>query len=117
MHIPEPSILKQFIAKEKIELDLIFNKDHIFFKGHFDNFPILPGIAQIHYAIFFIKKFFDKNISIVKFKKIKFSKAIFPEKNLTLNIIKQKNNSFAFLFKASENDIHSSGEIIIKEAV
>lgn len=115
MHILHPSILKQFITKEKIELDLIFSKDHIFFKGHFDNFPIFPGIAQLHYVIFFIKEFSDKNISIVNFKKIKFSKAIFPEENLSLNIIKQKNNSFAFLFKADENDIHSSGEIIIKE--
>ena len=117
MHTYHPAILKQYITKENMEFELIFNKDHILFKGHFDNFPILPGIAQLHCVIFFIKEFFDKNISILSFKKIKFSKAIFPEEAISLNIIKRKNNSFDFLFKAAENDIRSSGEIVLKEKI
>ena len=44
------------ISREKTMLDLIFHRDCNFFKGHFKDYPIVPGVVQLYYASFYIKE-------------------------------------------------------------
>ncbi|API87443.1 hydroxymyristoyl-ACP dehydratase [Francisella uliginis] len=76
-------------------------KECDFFKGHFQEQPILPGIAQVDFVINLASEIFniDKS-SFGNIPQIKFKKAILPDDNLDIKL-SNKNNivSFEFLLK------------------
>jgi len=63
------------IEEQKLSATIFLPKNLVYFDGHFENMPILPGVVQIHWAI----KLAYKNlkiegefigVDILKFKKI-----------------------------------------------
>lgn len=93
-----PDVTNYIINNEKAELDLIFPKNCNFFKGHFPNFPILPGVVQLFYAKEFIKDIFNLDFMPEKVKKIKFSSIIKPEMKIKLLLVKnEKSVDYKFI--------------------
>ena len=92
------------------EIGLIFKKESNFFNGHFDNCPILPGVVQVFFAHFFAKELFNTEISQNEIKRLKFTKVIKPETEVTLTLT---NNSSSIDYKYSEQNgkIFSSGTL------
>lgn len=82
-----------------------------YFKGHFDKAPILPGVAQVHWAHKLAIAHFANLNRFYRLEVIKFSQVIQPNENIdiqiTFNPAKQQ-VSFSF---QSEKGVHSSGRI------
>ncbi len=94
--------------REQTNLSLIFHRDSNFFKGHFDNYPIVPGVVQLYYAAFYIKELFGYDIGMGQLKKIKFSNLIVPDKEIDLIFTENENS---ILYKYQKDDkVYSSGQ-------
>ena len=107
-----PLILDERVEENVVELDMIFPEHSNFFKGHFPNFPILPGVVSLYFVTFFANEFFKTGLSPQVIRKIKFSKLIFPNKKVTLSL-KNCEKSVAFEIFSNQN-IFVSG-IVSKE--
>ncbi|EKV56042.1 3-hydroxyacyl-ACP dehydratase [Brachyspira hampsonii] len=70
-HTPDMFRVKVFISE-----------DLIYFDGHFDNFKILPAIAQIKMLADIFKDISNKKLIISKLLKLKFTNMILPNTNI-----------------------------------
>lgn len=93
--------------------DLTFPLSCNFFTGHFNGFPVLPGVVQLYFAHFFASDAFGNGVSNDCVKKIKFSKIIKPDEKLKL-VFERKNNLINYMYKRDEQ-ICSSGVMTINE--
>ena len=86
---------------------MIFTKKSNFFDGHFENFPIVPGVVQLFFADYFAEDIFAQKLPLEDIKKIKFSNIILPDVPVNL-VLKnnEKNIEFTYL---SDDKIFSSG--------
>lgn len=90
-------------------LKLVFHRDSNYFKGHFDGYPIVPGVVQLYYASFYINEIFGLNINSGMLKKIKFSNIIKPDKVITLELQEAEK---MIMYKYYDGDIlYSSGQL------
>ncbi|ODS23631.1 hypothetical protein AB835_07920 [Candidatus Endobugula sertula] len=94
------------------QLTLYVQEDLLFFDGHFDKTPILPGVVQIHWAEHFARRLFTVKGQFIRLEAIKFQQVIPAGHQVILNISyhseKQKIN-FSY---HSDSGQHSSGRIV-----
>jgi AMP-binding enzyme family protein len=110
-NITYPNIIDFSINSDFAEFKLVFPISSNFFKGHFTDFPILPGVVQLFFAKEFIKDAFNLDFVPETVKKIKFSSVIKPDTKVTLTL-KRKEKSIDFMF--TNGDItFSSGSFVL----
>lgn len=107
-----PQILKRTnISENTWQLNLYIPKELIYFDGHFEGNPILPGIAQTHWAQYYGKELFTFDGHFNRLEVVKFQSVIFPDSEVILeleyNSTKEK-LTFKYL---SRKGVHSSGRI------
>ena len=71
---------------DSVKLELEFSKEYPYFEGHFEGFPILPALLQVHHAIEWSREYFVniKNPSTIN--SIKFNRPITPSMKVNLNL-------------------------------
>lgn len=110
-NITYPNIIDFSINSDFAQFKLVFPLSSNFFKGHFTDFPILPGVVQLFFAKEFIKDAFNLDFVPETVKKIKFSSVIKPDTQVALNL-KRKEKSIDFMF--TNGDItFSSGSFVL----
>lgn len=110
-NITYPNIIDFSINSDFAQFKLVFPLSSNFFKGHFTDFPILPGVVQLFFAKEFIKDAFNLDFVPETVKKIKFSSVIKPDTQATLTL-KRKEKSIDFMF--TNGDItFSSGSFVL----
>lgn len=111
--IKYPTIISSTKTEQaRVTLCLFIPKDIIFFQGHFPQIPILPGVAQVDWAMFFAKK--NLNIATENYKsieQIKFTNIIKPDTTLFLSL-KSENDSLTFKY-FNNSTTYSLGKIKI----
>ena len=112
--VAEP-IAQNLIKTDKdLSADLVFLGDSAYFKGHFDGYPILPGVIQLHFVMKFIRLFFNITPESYDILKLKFSSLILPDTPVHFELNKLSDNEFTFNYE--NGDIkYSAGKIVIKE--
>jgi len=108
--IKHPKLLASEISADKSEciLEIYIPKEIIFFLGHFADTPILPGVVQVDWAIYFSEKLMDiNNNNIRDIPQVKFTQVIFPDTQLFLSL-KRENNKIRFRY-FDEINIYSLG--------
>lgn len=73
-------------ADGKIRVELLVPTNLSLFKGHFPGFPLLPGVAQIHWAARLGAERFGMNAHFSRMLNVKFQKPVRPGSNLTLRL-------------------------------
>ncbi len=95
-----------------VEYELYFPATLIHFQGHFSDFPLLPGIAQVDMVMTFSRSLgVDGGFSSIE--RLKFVRPIFPERRiiLTLNVTHSKSRvNFQFL---DDDGSYSQGRILL----
>lgn len=107
LNLSLPFIISKKIEQNFLELKLIFYKNSNFFNGHFENFPIVPGVVQLFYVNFFTENMLGIKLPLTEAKKVKFSNIIPPDEEVILTI-KNKENSIEYTY-LSDDKIYSSG--------
>jgi 3-hydroxymyristoyl/3-hydroxydecanoyl-(acyl carrier protein) dehydratase len=91
--------------------DFHIPKKLIYFEGHFDQAPILPGIAQTHWAIHYGREAFAFGGNFVRLEVVKFQSVIFPDSEVSLELkydLEKGKLTFKYVSIAG---VHSSGRI------
>ena len=109
--LPEPIVENAKFSGDTFSADLTFIRDSAYFKGHFPEISILPGVVQVHFAAYFIKKFWRVDVSASSLKRVKFSKIIFPNTTVKFSIHR---NERGFSYSFGKN--FSSGIFVIDES-
>ena len=109
----EPVMQNVVSLKEHFSADLTFLPDAEYFKGHFPNFPILPGVIQMHFVFYFMEQYFHDNPSRYIVSRLKFMNLIFPNQKVAFVLDKISPDEYTFSYKVDEK-ICSCGKISIE---
>jgi len=97
---------------DQIELELFIPPDLIYFDGHFPGAPILPGVAQLDWAVAFARQRFGLNGPFQGMAQIKFQQVIRPAMTVRLLLTHLPAKSAAEFRFTSAAGAHSSGRIV-----
>lgn len=96
------------ILQGKVPLDLIY------FKGHFANFPLVPGVVELQWVKEKIDTYFDKEVRIARIDNLKFQKFLRPNDRFELSLDWQADkNRMRFQLK-TDGEMCASGLVIIE---
>jgi acyl-coenzyme A synthetase/AMP-(fatty) acid ligase/3-hydroxymyristoyl/3-hydroxydecanoyl-(acyl carrier protein) dehydratase len=110
LNLSYPFVLERRQQDNCVELDVIFKKTSNFFKGHFPNIPVLPGVVQLFYANWFAREVFKIDISKKEAKKVKFTNIIRADDKVTIRLENnEKNVDFTYI---SGGIVYSSGTFV-----
>lgn len=101
------------LQKEVVQLELYISNKLNYFEGHFPGNPILPGIVQIHWAIYYAQKYFAITRSICKIDKVKFRTLILPDTGVHLKV-EYKSRNYLLFYYWLDAKLKSSGRIVLQ---
>ncbi|MFL6628508.1 MAG: AMP-binding protein, partial [Vitreoscilla sp.] len=111
---PQPKwrIAEPAHAQASIALDAAL----LVFDGHFPGAPILPGVAQVDWAIAFARERFDMPANFIRMDALKFSQPALPGMQLDLELHWNAATATLQFEYRSTAGRHSSGRIVFAEA-
>ena len=96
----------------QVILHLFLPANILYFNGHFPDYPILPGVIQVHWAIEFSQEYLQILLQFKRLEVVKFHKLILPDTLIQLklehSILKHK-TTFSY---NNDKTIYSSGRIV-----
>ena len=87
-----PIILDKKIEENNITYKILFYRSGNFFRGHFPEFQLLPGVMQLYLAKDLANIHFNLNLGQGQWKRIKFSNIIEPDSIINLRLEKTDKN-------------------------
>ncbi len=102
----------------KMILNALVPPDSPWFDGHFPEDPTLPGIAQLEMAMDAIRLAEKRNLSVKRFRKVRFKRVIRPGEKLKV-VVTPKNSiegSYAFRILV-ENELACNGVLFVKDSI
>jgi acyl-coenzyme A synthetase/AMP-(fatty) acid ligase len=82
--MPDADVISRSAAQ--LELDLHVPPDLVYFDGHFDGAPVLPGVTQIDWAIRYGREYLHVEGAFVRLEAIKFHRLIHPGATVRLRL-------------------------------
>jgi hypothetical protein len=107
-----PRLLSCRFDNATVRLELHARRELIYFKGHFPEQPILPGVAQLAWVEGYGKILFGIEQPFLTMEVVKFKKIIQPEALLTLTLEWKEANGKLYFELNSGSDSHSSGRMV-----
>ncbi|WP_039017687.1 hypothetical protein [Halocynthiibacter namhaensis] len=81
-----PLVLDVRHSNHSVCLELGLDADLFQFQGHFPNHPILPGVAQLDWAVRFSSEYLELSCDIRQVTKLKFKQLVLPEDPIALQL-------------------------------
>ena len=104
-----PIVINRQVNVHSTELVLDMLKSLDCFNGHFDDFPVVPGVALIEWAISAAKGHLLKDCTFIGMSQVKFQKFIKPNQVIRLKLeIKPESMNLKYQYQDAET-IYSSG--------
>ncbi|HWZ48508.1 MAG TPA: AMP-binding protein [Herbaspirillum sp.] len=100
-----------------VVLELHIPADLLYFDGHFDTQPILPGVAQLNWAIVLGHRYFDLPPVFKTVHTLKFQKIITPDSTVMLELQHEPSKAALHFRLYSAAGQHASGRIVFAHAV
>ena len=101
-NLAEPTVENITQTETSWSADFTFDQNAPYFKGHFPNFAVLPGVAQLGLAHHFAQAFLGKDFMIGCVKKMKFSRPILPGERIRFSIERRSESEFAYTYAKGE---------------
>ena len=119
-HVPSrPTLpLQRLIAKDArlAVFELTAPRDLLYFDGHFSAGPILAGVVQVEWVIYFGRQCFDLPPRFRAIHALKFQRIIPPEMPFTLELVHEPAQSSLSFKISSPLGSHASGRVIFGAA-
>jgi 3-hydroxymyristoyl/3-hydroxydecanoyl-(acyl carrier protein) dehydratase len=112
----EPEVREVRRLADGVEIELTVPEDLLCFRGHFPGRPILPGIAQIDWAVRLADRHLGTAIDAARTMRVKFRAIIVPNQALTV-VLRRPAGAAQLTFEyRSGGAVMSSGTIGIEDA-
>ncbi|MBU2979659.1 thioester dehydrase [Alteromonas sp. C1M14] len=113
-HYPKlPTLVNCEQSSESVKLDLFVPANLHWFRGHFPEQPILPGVVQLDWAKHYAATYLSLCSSQVKqVEVLKFQVVIVPQTHITLSLEQKSDEKFLFNYTSSMGT-HASGRVIL----
>lgn len=108
-----PYVLSQSQTAEQVDLRLEFAPELHCFKGHFEGFPIYPGVGQLGFLIHFAQQYWSDLHYCCGFEQVKFQELIRPYDVLVLNL-KRDQHKIIFQLKNDAQHNIASGRLLFE---
>lgn len=109
----EPEILAERRLPDGIELQLGLSAELPYFAGHFDGFPVLPGVVQLHWAILYARRYLGLAGGYPQKLQTKFRQIIRPDEAITLELrYWRERERLTFEYRDTAG-IRSSGQVTL----
>lgn len=82
-----PVLIDVKVAQGHVDAQLLVTPDLAGFAGHFPDFPILPGVVQIDWAVHYAQEFLLLDEPVIRVERLKFTCPISPNTPLQLSLI------------------------------
>lgn len=111
----KPTIIDAVIQDNQATITAKVDEDILDFRGHFSHFPLLPGVSQIDWALYYAIEYLNTPPTFKGMEVIKFQEPILPDSQVTLELIWDADKSKLAFKYSSQNDerlvVHSSGKM------
>lgn len=81
------------------------------FKGHFPEQALLPGVTQIHWALHYAQEAFALDLAFSGIDVVKFQRPLFPNESIVLTLAWNSDKSKLSFQYSCQDTIASSGRI------
>ena len=106
-----PEMLGEKREPEGIVLALRIPEDLAYFAGHFDEISVVPGVAQIQWAVHYARQYLALNLVFSHMEVVKFKELLLPGQCLDLSLRYQKTDcKLSFCYRSDATEF-SSGRI------
>ena len=95
---------------DSLVAEVVFPLDGEWFAGHFPDFPVLPGVAQLFYLQRFARRVFTDFPDAGFYRRIKFRRLVRPNERVRLEVVRKGRRAFSFTMSV-EGSIVSSGTV------
>jgi 3-hydroxymyristoyl/3-hydroxydecanoyl-(acyl carrier protein) dehydratase len=109
-----PRVVSVLDESPCFRLRLDISPDLFWFRGHFPDMPVLPGVVQLHWAVIVASAIFEFSDSPLEIKRLKFKNVVVPPQVLELSVSMQASNEVQFEF-CSLDVQHSQGRLVFAE--
>lgn len=82
----EPLVTGQCIQQDGIDLQLRIELDNAYLQGHFPAVAIVPGVAQVDWAVLFADRYLGTDLRAAVDFRVKFRSVILPPADLILEL-------------------------------
>jgi len=111
---PQPHWLSREGAKA--DLEIVLDPELAVFDGHFPQIAILPGVAQLDWAVRWGREAFAMPPRFIRMENLKFQRVLRPGTRVRLHLEWQQAKSALVFRYQSEHGAHASGRVIFGEA-
>lgn len=106
-----PEIRAENNVEDRYIIQAVIPKNLLYFEGHFDDNPVLPGVVQVNWASVFGRRAFTISGIVKQLEVIKFQHLIFPLDEITITLrYDETKRKLSFKYE-SERGVHASGRI------
>lgn len=116
MTMRKPNIKKRQWIGDELVLTLFIDALLTDFEGHFPDFPLLPGVTQIDWAIHYGKELLDCPDQFAGMEVIKFQQPILPNSDVLLSLKWDADKGKLYFKYIGAGKQHSSGRINLVDA-
>lgn len=113
---PNARLLEMDPAASRVLLELTVPPDLLYFKGHFDGSPILPGVVQVDWAIAYGREYLPLAPRFLSMHALKFQRVVMPGAVLQLTLLHDVQKSSVTFSLTSHEGQHASGRIMFGTA-
>jgi 3-hydroxymyristoyl/3-hydroxydecanoyl-(acyl carrier protein) dehydratase len=112
----EPVIVSAQHDGDRARIEMLVPRELFYFRGHFPNFPVLPGIVQTHWAIAHARRLFGLEAAEIVGLQVKFKRPIGPEQRIQLDLAFARERARLSFEYRDGSTICSSGVISLSDA-
>ena len=106
----DPELLAWEATPDSLVAEMVFPPDGEWFAGHFPDFPVLPGVAQLFFLRRFARRTFPDFPDAGLYRRIKFRRLVRPNERVRLEVVRKGPRAYSFTMSV-EGSIVSSGTL------
>jgi acyl-coenzyme A synthetase/AMP-(fatty) acid ligase len=108
----KPAVRELESEPGRLLLELVVPPDLLYFDGHFDVAPVLPGVVQVDWAIFYGRRHFALPAAFRGIQALKFQQMIQPGVAVRLELVHEQAKECLHFRYLSDAGAHASGRIL-----